>query len=307
VISSAINDIILKLFDCASQGTPYLLAHITQLMSCRRIRLLDETTGLEAANDIILVNETDWQPNSTTKPMLQLLEPCPNNPCGLMLAIDSQPPFDNTGRVFLVFDYESQALADDARNATFLQELMPHIQQAVMIALQISEQVGDNQALHYVIANHPLRMLFHAPASLDMLPAAKELDHHKQATAANDIFELEVSKESLIAHFKLSPSEIELAKALFKGFSLNEITEVRNVSKQTVRKQLQSILRKTGADSQEALIVLLFDKCLLSQLESGIHSSNPPLRPNNPPLLPNNPPLLGTGKSGEAHFFGKLP
>jgi DNA-binding CsgD family transcriptional regulator len=299
VISSAINDIILKLFDCASQGIPYLFAHLTPLMSCQSIRLLDDNSGLEAANDIILVNEIDWQPNSTTKPKPLFLEPCPNQPCALMLAIPSTTLSD-ADSVFVVFEYECQSLADDALNSLFLQELMPHIQQAIMIAQQISEQVGDNQALHYVIAHHPLRTLLHEPASLSMLPVTKETGFNKQASAANGIFDLEVSKASLIAHFKLSPSEIELAKALFKGLSLNEITEARHVSKQTVRKQLQSILRKTGADSQEALIVLLFDKCLLSQLDSDLHSKNSPQHPKKPSLL-------GPGKSGKTHFFGKLP
>lgn len=57
----------------------------------------------------------------------------------------------------------------------------------------------------------------------------------------------------------LSSAEIELSCALFSGTSLNNIAEQRHVSKQTVRKQLQSVLRKTHCESQESLIIFFFE------------------------------------------------
>jgi DNA-binding CsgD family transcriptional regulator len=57
----------------------------------------------------------------------------------------------------------------------------------------------------------------------------------------------------------LSTAEVELACALFIGQSLNEIAELRCVSKQTVRKQLQSILRKTDCENQESLMIFFFE------------------------------------------------
>lgn len=57
----------------------------------------------------------------------------------------------------------------------------------------------------------------------------------------------------------LSTAEIELSCALFSGQSLNEIAEQRHVSKQTVRKQLQSVLRKTHCESQENLMLFFFE------------------------------------------------
>ena len=92
--------------------------------------------------------------------------------------------------------------------------------------------------------------------------------HPTMLPAANQNFELCISKQSLSHHFNLSPSEIELAQALFSGMSLNDITEERHVSKQTVRKQLQSILKKTSAQSQEALMLLMFDRCVLTSLDT---------------------------------------
>jgi len=57
----------------------------------------------------------------------------------------------------------------------------------------------------------------------------------------------------------LSTTETELATLLFEGKSLNEISELRHVSKQTVRKQLQSVLRKTACESQENLMLFFFE------------------------------------------------
>lgn len=57
----------------------------------------------------------------------------------------------------------------------------------------------------------------------------------------------------------LSSAEVELSCALFIGQSLNEIAELRRVSKQTVRKQLQSILRKTHCENQETLMIFFFE------------------------------------------------
>lgn len=57
----------------------------------------------------------------------------------------------------------------------------------------------------------------------------------------------------------LSTAEIALSSALFNGQSLNVIAEQRHVSKQTVRKQLQSVLRKTDCESQENLMIFFFE------------------------------------------------
>jgi len=57
----------------------------------------------------------------------------------------------------------------------------------------------------------------------------------------------------------LSTAEIELSCAFFSGQSLNDIAEQRHVSKQTVRKQLQSVLRKTDCESQENLMIFFFE------------------------------------------------
>ena len=48
------------------------------------------------------------------------------------------------------------------------------------------------------------------------------------------------------AQWKLSPSESEVALLLIKGFSMREISELREVKEKTVRQQATSIYAKTG-------------------------------------------------------------
>lgn len=60
----------------------------------------------------------------------------------------------------------------------------------------------------------------------------------------------------------LSKTEKELCILLFEGKSIADIAEYRRVADQTIRKQLQSILRKTNLKSQEELIIYLFENCI---------------------------------------------
>lgn len=65
------------------------------------------------------------------------------------------------------------------------------------------------------------------------------------------------SNEQLAELFGLSPAEARLARALAEGESLDSLSQTRQVSRNTLRTQLQSALGKTGTDSQRALIRLM--------------------------------------------------
>lgn len=264
MISSTMNEMILKLFDYASQGLPCLLDNLCPLLACQHLSLVDAQDGLEAANDIIQVSHNSKQQPLTSQ-TLPMLDTCADNPCALMLRLDRCLNEEILDPMLLVCHYDSSWSAQEALARPDLQELIPHLRQALLIAREISEQIGDIQALEYVIRHHPLKALFNnCPATPYFMSSLQQ----PGPPAANQVFALEISKQSLSHHFSLSPSEIELTQALFSGLSLNEITEQRHVSKQTVRKQLQSILKKTGANSQEALMLLMFDRCLLSGLDT---------------------------------------
>lgn len=62
--------------------------------------------------------------------------------------------------------------------------------------------------------------------------------------------------------FGLTRTEHHLAEQVFLGASPKAIADNRGVSVQTIRKQLQSLMRKTACASQEALVVLIYERCL---------------------------------------------
>lgn len=63
----------------------------------------------------------------------------------------------------------------------------------------------------------------------------------------------------LCATFHLTPAESKLALMLVDGFLLKEISQKNNVNVDTVRKQLQSIYKKTGTNRQSDLVKLLIN------------------------------------------------
>lgn len=65
------------------------------------------------------------------------------------------------------------------------------------------------------------------------------------------------SNDQLAELFGLTPAEAHLARALAEGASLDSLSHSRQVSRNTLRTQLQSAMGKTGADSQRALIRLV--------------------------------------------------
>lgn len=66
----------------------------------------------------------------------------------------------------------------------------------------------------------------------------------------------------LKASFNLSPTESELATFLFHSGTLKHYAQQRGVSEYTARKQLQTILQKTGARTQEDLMITLFQQLI---------------------------------------------
>lgn len=261
MISPVHNDVILKLFDQAAFGLSPVLASVQEILDCQSLSL---RRSYARSSCQIACNQSLYAANELIQPVT--------------LELDLSPD------TVLLIQYDTPAKAQRALASADFHALLTHIQQAIVIARQVSEYQDDIRALEYVKQHHPLRAFIQADGTKNSgglpAPAPYPLEKHypekhqpeqrqpdKQLTAANDTFDLQVSKASLVSRFKLSPTETMLAKALFQGKSLNEICAYRQVSKQTLRKQLQSILRKTATESQEELILLIFDSCLLRQLE----------------------------------------
>lgn len=69
--------------------------------------------------------------------------------------------------------------------------------------------------------------------------------------------QLRLGRDALWAMFDLTAREAELALALLEGRTLPELARSQAISKQTLRNQLSSILRKTGTTRQGELVALL--------------------------------------------------
>ncbi len=65
--------------------------------------------------------------------------------------------------------------------------------------------------------------------------------------------------EYLKTEFSLTPKEIRLALGLARGSSIEALATDFNLSRHTLRAQLKSVLRKTGARSQSGLVTLLLE------------------------------------------------
>lgn len=68
---------------------------------------------------------------------------------------------------------------------------------------------------------------------------------------------LELTHESLWRMFGLTSAEAELASSLLKGLTIGEYAAARAISKQTLRNQLASVMRKTDTCRQSQLVALL--------------------------------------------------
>ena len=63
--------------------------------------------------------------------------------------------------------------------------------------------------------------------------------------------------EVLTALFDLTPAEARIARKIAEGRTVKEIADAGNLSVETVRGQLKTVLAKTGVDRQTDLALLL--------------------------------------------------
>lgn len=94
----------------------------------------------------------------------------------------------------------------------------------------------------------------------------------KKRVASDD--HLPIAKETVIARFApvwgLSQSEADVAIFVSKGFSNNEIADMRGSALATVKSQLGSIYQKSGLESRYQLIAFVADEvCEMAKEQEG--------------------------------------
>lgn len=167
-----------------------------------------------------------------------------------------------------------QALKQQARETTNLLTLSSNAEQnsklkdALLACTQVNtpsyrhcqlDIKGRQQSL-MIVATHAVPNLFRHYAR-DELAWVYLLDtSYRQILHSSEAFKA----------LKLSSTEKALCLLLFEGHKLSEIAEHRRVSQQTVRKQLQSVLRKTQQEGQEGLILFLFNTCIQHTLTTNL-------------------------------------
>lgn len=249
MLRKTINDIVIRIFEEASQGTLPLLGYLKQVLECSNIRLIYEhinkTTVSESFQDASLsFHALSEEPifNTFYHPDIQLSESAPNQ---FVFTIDQQD------EIYLVFLFQHHSHLKKSLESSDVIALLPHIKQAILLANQISEQQNDLYSIHYVMENYS----WHNLNKLD----AQQNDHLLASSkpANNKVQAPNIETEQLSHLFHFTPSETELTKLLLSGLSLQDIADHRNVSKQTIRKQLQAILKKAQCDSQEKLMLIM--------------------------------------------------
>lgn len=73
---------------------------------------------------------------------------------------------------------------------------------------------------------------------------------------------LSVKIENQFKHWSLTQAETEVGFLLLKGFSLKEISDIRNTKLKTTQQQSQSIYQKTGLGSRSELAAFFLEDLL---------------------------------------------
>jgi DNA-binding CsgD family transcriptional regulator len=139
-----------------------------------------------------------------------------------------------------------------------------HQQHALKQALikHLKKQSNKSQYLNILIGKKSIPIVLVSPLSVPNIFRNVSRNNIVWVYLLNTDFSQALKRHSNFQALNLSTAEAELSILLFEGKSLIEISESRKVSKQTVRKQLQAVLRKTQCENQEGLILFLFDQCI---------------------------------------------
>jgi len=350
IAAHATSSSLIDLYDSVPKGEVALLKTLAKLFACQKVSIKEQPT------------ETYLETRDSDKEDIQ------QSPSSFILNGKSALlPFKSNQRIhaYLSIEFASEQQVDECLKSPNMLSLLPHINQALGMSYQLTQQETDLDSIHYVLNHYPIpciaidnhfNTVFSNRAAQELLtPLRQSLSiqslspgslstgshlrvdtvsslraiareninlltlcrHEKQkqelklaisnSFTGNDInsrhMNIELANQNIpliisasnslpniFQHYsrdslswvyflsadytqtlkshsnfkslKLSAAETSLATLLFEGNNLNDIAETRNVSKQTVRKQLQAILRKTACENQETLMIFFFEQCV---------------------------------------------
>ena len=170
---------------------------------------------------------------------------------------------DGAGRVLSLSARAEQILADTSGlfvSGSLLIARQPEVDSQLRQAIQASVDLGKGELSGRGIRidrgpgrSDLLVVVSHLPSSLNHLP-------RPVPAALVRLVELDSGPEHLAAHshlFDLSAREIDVAKALLDGHSLESLAVLLGISRNTARNHLQALFEKTQTNRQSHLMQVL--------------------------------------------------
>jgi DNA-binding CsgD family transcriptional regulator len=129
------------------------------------------------------------------------------------------------------------------------------IELAVLLLATIG--LGFFGKLFYETAREKINTL-----ELDLTKASDEAKHWRQENS-NLIAGLANEIQKQFVRWELTSAEAEVGLLLLKGFSHQEIADIRGASERTVREQARAVYRKSGTNGRSALSAFFLEDLLL--------------------------------------------
>jgi len=131
------------------------------------------------------------------------------------------------------------------------------------IAIDLFIVISIAALLIYIYVLQPLRM---RRENLKLVSRTEEQEHDLLRLSQIARAQLEGLSNYIQAQFyewNLTPAEQDVALMLLKGFSMKEISELRDVSERTTRQQATTIYSKTGLAGRTGLSAFFLEDLLL--------------------------------------------
>ena len=140
-----------------------------------------------------------------------------------------------------------------------LMENLQHIEYLFKSRQLLSEQILDDGCIKIVDENNEVLYIFATLLISEQEMKAFGMRPSVMLTFYHPSYSSIVDAHLLYAAFSLSPAEAKVALLLLEGYLPKEIAKKHNVSLDTIRKQLQSIYKKTATNRQADLVKLLLN------------------------------------------------
>ncbi|PID45130.1 MAG: hypothetical protein CSB48_00060 [Proteobacteria bacterium] len=150
----------------------------------------------------------------------------------------------------------------DTNNRQQMDESLWHKAICKYVERHTRDQPADNKRVELKInnTNHPV-LISPSSGSASFFKRSPHRQLYWLYFFNDNLFE-QIDTMQLSEQAGFTAAESDVALLLARGFTLAEIAESRKVSLETIKKQRNSIFRKTRCDTQEQLLIFLFEQVI---------------------------------------------